>query len=67
MRLMWTDTLAALLMEHDRVPPEQVAPWVQRPLAYRLDEGADPLEMARRLLAELEGRRTDLAEEDAVA
>ena len=50
MRLLWTDTLAALLVEHDRVAPESVAAWVLRPCAYRLDDGGDPLELARDLL-----------------
>lgn len=52
MRLLWTDTLAALLVEHDRVAPEQVAAWVRRPSAYRLDDGGDPLELARGLLGD---------------
>lgn len=51
MAWLWTDTLAALLLEHDRVAPESVAAWVQRPSAYRLPDGCDPLSLARRLLA----------------
>jgi hypothetical protein len=51
-RLLWTDTLAALLVEHDRVPPELVEAWMRRPSAYRLDDDADPLALARRLLGE---------------
>lgn len=46
----WTDTLAVLLVEHDRVAPTRVADWVERPVAYRLAEDAQPLELARRLL-----------------
>lgn len=50
MQLLWTDTLAALLVEVDRVPPEHVEAWVRRPSAYRLEDDGDPLELARRLL-----------------
>lgn len=55
MAWLWTDTLAALLVEHDRVAPESVAAWVQRPSAYRLPEGRDPLDLARALLAAAAG------------
>jgi hypothetical protein len=51
MAWLWTDTLAALLLEHDGVAPESVAAWVQRPSAYRLPDGCDPLSLARQLLA----------------
>jgi hypothetical protein len=50
MAWLWTDTLAALLLEHDGVAPESVAEWVRRPSAYRLPEGSDPLSLARQLL-----------------
>lgn len=53
MAWLWTDTLAALLVEQDRVPPARVAEWVDRPVAYRLAEEAEALELARDLL---EGR-----------
>lgn len=46
----WTDALALLLVEHDRVAPTRVADWVERPVAYRLADDAQPLELARRLL-----------------
>lgn len=59
-RLLWTDTLAALLVEHDSVRPELVEAWVRRPCAYRLEDGADPLSLARRLLDE--SAETRLAE-----
>jgi hypothetical protein len=52
MAWLWTDTLAALLLEHDRVPPESVAAWLCRPSAYRLPDGTDPLSLARQLFAE---------------
>ncbi len=52
MAWLWTDTLAALLVEHDQVPAEQLAAWVERPIGYRLDEGQDPLGLARRILME---------------
>jgi hypothetical protein len=47
---LWTDTLASLLVEHDGVAPEAVLRWMQHPVAYRLDEGIDPLTLARRVL-----------------
>ncbi|MBN2114760.1 MAG: hypothetical protein JW785_11620 [Acidimicrobiia bacterium] len=47
---LWTDALAALLVEHDRVEGARVAGWVERPEAYRLPEGAEPIELARELL-----------------
>jgi hypothetical protein len=53
MAWLWTDTLAALLVEHDRVSPESVAAWFRHPSAYRLPEGTDPLSLARRLLVEV--------------
>ncbi len=55
MAWLWTDTLAALLVEHDHVPQESVSAWVARPSAYRLPDGDDPLTLARRLLAGEEG------------
>lgn len=55
MAWLWTDTLAALLMEHDRVRPDQVEMMNVRPVAYRLSEGQDPLDLARNLLLELGG------------
>ena len=51
MAWLWTDTLAALLVEHDRVAPTRVADWVERPVASRLPEDGEPLALARRLLA----------------
>ena len=50
MAFLWTDTLAALLMEHDRVAPDRVEEWRARPTAYRLGDGMDPLTLARDLL-----------------
>jgi hypothetical protein len=47
---LWTDTLAALLVEHDRVAASRVANWVDRPMAYRLAEDGEPLVLARSLL-----------------
>jgi len=47
---LWTDALAALLVEHDRVEGARLAAWVERPEAYRLPEGRDPLDLARDLL-----------------
>lgn len=50
MAWLWTDALAALLVEHDRVEGARVAGWVERPEAYRLPEGAEPIDLARELL-----------------
>lgn len=51
MTWLWTDTLAALLVEHDRVAPARVADWVDRPVAYRLPEEKErALDLARLLL-----------------
>jgi hypothetical protein len=47
---LWTDTLAALLVEHDRVEAARVAAWVERPEAFRLPEGGEPIDLARDLL-----------------
>jgi len=52
MAFLWTDTLAALLMEHDGIAPEQVEEWRVRPVAYRIGEGMDPLTLARGLLGD---------------
>jgi len=48
---LWTDTLAALLLEHDRVPEDRVSEWLLRPVALRLPDGGDPLSLARALLS----------------
>lgn len=47
---LWTDVLAALLVEQDRVAPARVAGWVERPIAYRAGESEEAVEVARRLL-----------------
>jgi hypothetical protein len=47
---LWTDALAALLVEHDRVEGARLAAWVERPEAYRLPEGREPIDLARDLL-----------------
>jgi hypothetical protein len=51
MVFLWSDTLAALLIEHDRVAQDAVADWMARPVAHRLGEGQDPLALARGLLS----------------
>ncbi len=50
MAWLWTDALAALLVEHDRVEGARLAAWVERPEAYRLPEGREPIDLARDLL-----------------
>jgi hypothetical protein len=47
---LWTDALAALLVEHDRVEGARLNAWVERPEAYLLPEGREPIELARDLL-----------------
>jgi len=47
---LWTDALAALLVEHDRVEGARLAAWVERPEAYRLPDGREPIDLARDLL-----------------
>jgi hypothetical protein len=46
---LWTDALAVLLVEHDRVERARVAAWVERPEAYLLPEGREPIDVARDL------------------
>ena len=55
MAWLWTDALAALLVEHDRVEGARLAAWVERPEAHLLPEGREPIEVARDLL----GRQLD--------
>lgn len=50
MAWLWTDALAALLVEHDRVEGARLAAWVERPEAYALPEGREALDVARDLL-----------------
>jgi hypothetical protein len=47
---LWTDALAALLVEHDRVAPARVVGWVERPVAYRAGDAEGALDLARGLL-----------------
>lgn len=58
---LWTDTLASLLAEHDGVPFERLAVWVHHPVGHRLDDGQDPLGLARLLLEAEEGERPERA------
>lgn len=55
MAWVWTDTLAELLMECDRVDPAVVERWKSRPHALRLEPADDPLALARRLFADQSG------------
>jgi hypothetical protein len=48
---VWTDTLADLLETIDRVDPEALRALRDRPVAYRLDDGADALGLARSVLS----------------
>ena len=57
MRWLWTDDLAALVVEADGIDPGQVADWLAAPVAYRVDEADDPLTVARTLLNDESLRR----------
>ncbi len=50
MAWLWTDALAALLVEQDRVEGARLAAWVERPEAYVLPEGREAIDVARDLL-----------------
>ena len=50
MEFVWSDELAALLIEEDAMDPSQFRSWLSRPIAYRLPEDASPLVFGRRLL-----------------
>lgn len=52
MAWLWTDTLAALLMEADRLDPAEVRPLLLHLVAYRLPDDGDPLDLARKVLQE---------------
>jgi hypothetical protein len=61
MNWLWTDGLAALLIEHDGVAAGELLGWLNRPTAHRLLEGQDPLAAARLLRAEESGLAGALA------
>jgi hypothetical protein len=48
---LWTDNLAALLVEQDGVVPGDLLDWLSHPMAYRVSDGRDPLAAARELRA----------------
>ncbi len=54
MTWLWSDTLAALLIEHDRVRVDRVLVMKKQPIGYRIETDQDPLELARTVLARLE-------------
>ena len=47
---LWTDDLAALLIEQDGVGSSTVVDWTQRPVALAVAESVEPLDFARTLL-----------------
>lgn len=51
MAWVWTDTLADLLETVDRIEPESLRVLRAKPVAYRLEDGGDPMALARSLLA----------------
>ena len=61
MRWLWTDDLAALLVQADHVDPLLVADWVTAPFAYRAGETDDPLMVARSLLGGDDARPEEAA------
>ncbi|HSR14450.1 MAG TPA: hypothetical protein VLL51_01770 [Gemmatimonadales bacterium] len=61
MAWLWSDTLAALLMEHDLVCPDRVASMTAHLVAYRLAEGENPLDLARIVMRRSEEGRLELS------
>jgi hypothetical protein len=51
MAWVWSDELAAVLIEHDGVASGMLADWIHRPRGHALPAGVAPLEFARLLLA----------------
>jgi hypothetical protein len=51
MQWFWTDDLAVELVEHDRVAPERLGGWVERPVAYAAADESSALDVARLLLS----------------
>ncbi|NOY54843.1 MAG: hypothetical protein GXP34_02555 [Actinobacteria bacterium] len=50
MRWFWTDDLAAALTAHDHLGSEQIARWIERPVAHAAADDATALEVALGLL-----------------
>lgn len=46
MRWFWSDELAEALRVHEPVSPEQIAGWIERPVAYSAPDDATALELA---------------------
>jgi hypothetical protein len=63
---LWTDTLAALLIEHDGIAPAALDGWRRNPVGHRLGDGQDPLALARALLAREPPQPPDATEAAAV-
>jgi len=49
---VWSDELALLLRDEGEATPRQLGHWIASPVGYRLPDGADPVDFARRLLAD---------------
>ena len=56
MTWLWTDTLADLLETIDRVEPDALRRMRSRPVAYRLDDERQAVQLAREVLDEVCGR-----------
>jgi len=52
MAWLWSDTLADLLETVDGVGPEALGRFRAYPVAYRLEEGGDPIALARAILGD---------------
>jgi hypothetical protein len=52
MAWLWSDTLADLLETVDGVGPEALGRLRAYPVAYRLDDGGDPIALARSVLGD---------------
>ncbi|NNC91590.1 MAG: hypothetical protein HKN80_03765 [Acidimicrobiia bacterium] len=58
MVFVWSDELALLLRDEGEATARQLSHWIASPVGYRLPDGADPVDFARRLLtAETAGQR----------
>ena len=47
---VWSDELALLLRDEGEATARQLGHWIASPVGYRLPDGADPVDFARRLL-----------------
>lgn len=48
---VWSDELALLARDEGLATTAELADWITSPVAYRLRDGENPLDLARRLLS----------------